>query len=389
MSIFSAQAQNDMSLPNQALQDKGFENIRILSESDTVFAAIEDPAYRGTFRGPAEALKVLRQYYPNCNKFEVVVLEYGISKVCVHAVCDHEKWEINVDYDVKRVNDRLKKDLIPSKKSYGMVDVNLIPIVTLNNHRYDKLFEVGLFFAPSFETTLWKGNRLIVQPIVPLYTNLQKEDAHRNLRLGVAAISQELFDNGKWSTRVAAGSFYPDIVGFYGDLEYKLSSKLDIGVNLGYGYTSLFYDNKWYIGEPSVFSAMAKCSYYEPRTSFQLQVQAGRFEFGDFGGRIDLTRHFGEYAIGLYGILTGGEHNGGFHFSIPFGGKRQKRNGIIRVKAPEYYDMEYSMVSFWRYTFEKMGRLFEEIPDKNHSAHYWQAEYIEKYMQKYLDGTFE
>jgi hypothetical protein len=36
-----------------------------------------------------------------------------------------------------------------------------------------------------------------------------------------------------------------------------------------------------------------------------------------------------------------------------------------------------------------MGREMEEIPDKNHSAHYWQAEYIEKYMQKYLDGNFE
>jgi hypothetical protein len=36
-----------------------------------------------------------------------------------------------------------------------------------------------------------------------------------------------------------------------------------------------------------------------------------------------------------------------------------------------------------------MGREFEEIPDKNRSAHYWQAKYIERYIQKMLNGSFE
>lgn len=389
MSIFSAQAQNDMCLPNQALQLKGFENIRVVADSNTVYAALEDPAYRGTFRGPAEALKSLRTCYPECGNYELVILEYGTPRVCVHAKFDCGKWDVNVDYNVERVCDRLKNGLAPTNKSYGKVDVNAIPIIKLVNNKYDKLYEVSVFFAPSIETTLWKGNRLTVQPIIPLYANLPKTDAHKNVHLGVASISQELFSNGSWTGKVAAGAFYPDVVGGYADLGYRVNSKLDLGVDVGYAYTSLFYDYKWYIGQPSVCFAMAKCSYYDPKTSFQFQAKAGRFEFGDWGARFDLTRHFGEYAIGLYGVLTGGEHNGGFHFSIPFGGKRQKRNGFIRVKLPEYYDMEYSMVSFWRYAFEKMGLQFEEIPDKNHSAHYWQAEYIEKYIQRYLDGTFE
>jgi hypothetical protein len=209
------------------------------------------------------------------------------------------------------------------------------------------------------------------------------------LRLGVASISQDLFYSGRWTGKVAAGVFYPRYAGFYGELGYHVNANLDIGAHVGYAYTSFFYDDKWYIGEPTVLTTMAKVSYYEPWSSFQLQAQAGRFCYGDWGVRVDLTRHFGEYAIGLYGILTGGEHNGGFHFAIPFGGKRQRRKGVIRVKLPDYYDMQYSMVSYWRYALENMGQEMEEIPDKNHSAHYWQADYIEKYMQKYLDGTFE
>lgn len=389
MPIFAAYAQDGASLAGQALLSLGFEDIQVAIAGDTLFAGFEDVAYRGTFRGPAIAIENMKSVLPDCNHFEVVVREYGVSRVCIHAESEDDNWNVKVDYDVSEVNRRFGSDIVSGASSYGKIDVNLIPIVTLNNHSYDKLFEVGAYFAPSFETTLWKGNRIIVQPIVPLYTNLNKNDAHRNVRLGVASISQELFDCGRWKAKVAGGCFYPDAMGVYGDIEYKVSSYFDIGAHVGYAYTSLFYDNKWYVGRPTVFSSMLSCSLYEPVTSFQLQVEAGRFNFGDWGTRIDLTRHFGEYAIGLYGILTGGEHNGGFHFAIPFGGKRHLRKSFVRVKLPEYYDMQYSMVSFWRYTWERMGRELEDVPDKNRSAHYWQAEYIGKYVKKYLDGEIE
>ena len=389
MSIFSAQGQNDIRLTCQILAEQGFENVNVFIGSDTVYAVVEDPSYRGVFWGPAEALRLLQKSNPECSHFELSVLENGASKVGVHAKYGSGKWIVNVDYDVNRVNDRMKNGQQPYSKSYGKVDVNLIPIVTLNNHRYDKMAEVGLFFAPSFETCLWKGNHLTLQPIVPVYTNLEETDANRNFRLGVVSISQDLFYSGRWTGKVAVGAFYPNYAGLYGELGYRVNTNLDVGMHIGYAYTSLFYDNKWYVGDPTVLTGMAKVSYYDPWSSFQVQLQGGRFCYGDWGIRADLTRHFGEYAIGLYGILTGGEHNGGFHFSIPFGGKRQRRKGLIRIKAPDYYDYQYSMVSYWEYEFEKMGREMEEIPDKNHSAHYWQAEYIEKYMQKYLDGNFE
>lgn len=388
--FLSLETKGDSHLTKRELADLGFENVRMVVDNQTVFATFDDPAYRGTFRGPAEALRTLKKQFPEALNFELVLCEYGISKVCVHSYCDSiGNWNVTVDYNVNKVNERLKEDQTSVNKSFGKVDVNLIPIFTLDNHRYDKLFEVGAFFAPSFETTLWKGNRLIFQPIIPIYTNLDKENVHRNLRLGVAAISQELFNNAKYFSKLSVGCFYPDAVGVYGDFGFKPTTYLDLGAHIGYAYTSLFYNKKWYIGKPTMFSAMLKCSIYDPWSSCQLQLQGGRFNFGDYGVRVDFTRHFGEYAIGLYGILTGGEHNGGFHFSIPFGGKKQLRSGVIRVKLPEYYDLQYSMVSFWRYTWEKMGRELEEIPDKNHSAHYWQAEFIEKYLQSYLDGNFE
>ena len=49
---------------------------------------------------------------------------------------------------------------------------------------------------------------------------------------------------------------------------------------------------------------------------------------------------FGRTTAGLYAMYTGGEANGGFHFAVPLPqwGKSRK----VRVRLPEYYQMEYS-----------------------------------------------
>ena len=134
---------------------------------------------------------------------------------------------------------------------------------------------------------------------------------------------------------------------------------------------------------------MAKADYYEHHSKLQLELQAGRFLYGDYGGRFDVTRHFSEYAIGVYAILTGGEHNFGFHFAIPMGGKRQRRNGFVRVRLPEYFNLEYSMQSYFKYWQEKMGRRYSTQPDENRSAHYWEPKFVEQYVSRILNGTFK
>ena len=64
-----------------------------------------------------------------------------------------------------------------------------------------------------------------------------------------------------------------------------------------------------------------------------------RYVYGDYGVRVDCIRHFGRTTAGLYAMYTGGEANGGFHFAVPLPqwGKSRK----VRVRLPEYYQMEY------------------------------------------------
>ena len=68
------------------------------------------------------------------------------------------------------------------------------------------------------------------------------------------------------------------------------------------------------------------------------------------------------------------------------GGKRQTRKGFFRLMLPEFFDWEYAMVSYDKFARERMGRISETRPDINHSAHYWQAAYVEQYLTDFLQG---
>ena len=116
-----------------------------------------------------------------------------------------------------------------------------------------------------------------------------------------------------------------------------------------------------------------------------IHVMGGRFVYGDYGARLDVSRHFSDYTIGLYGVLTGGENNIGFHFAIPLGPKKQMRKGSVRFKLPEYCDWEYSVKSKGKYTEKQMGEYIETRPDENRSAHYWQPVHVAQYAQKILN----
>ena len=178
-------------------------------------------------------------------------------------------------------------------------------------------------------------------------------------------------------------------MGVQARLTYHVTRNLDLMLEAGQTGDTYVHKGGVHFGKWKQTDVMAKADYYEPHSKLQFELQGGRFPYGDYGGRLDITRHFAEYAIGVYGVLTGGEHNAGFHFAIPFGGKRQKRTHFLRLRLPEYYAMEYSMSSFFRYTQERMGLTYNTQPDQNHAAHYWEPAFVQEYLSRILNGTFK
>lgn len=374
----------------EELRRAGFENLCIKKSNDSLFATIENRAIRGSYRMIGEALWSLARNNPEVRHFRLAVGENAMSQLAVEAQRQDGLWEIKVNYDVDAV-ERNMADTKVRYSSFGKIDVTLHPIVSIDNHILDKLARVGIYLAPSIETTLWRGNRFIVQPIIPIFTNIPSRDPESQFQWGVVGLRQTWWSNRRFAWTSTLGSFLYDLAGLNNDVAFHVNRRLDLGLHLGLttrvrrNNGAWEHDRKWHVG------AMAVADYYEPITSLQLKFSAGTFAYGDFGARFDVVRHFGEYAVGAYAIYTDGERNAGFNFAIPLGRKRQRAwpSNAVRLRLPHYFSWEYSMLNYYRYAFEHMGVTYKEIPDKSFTTHYWQAAYTEHYLKRFLEGKIK
>lgn len=366
----------------------GFEDIRISQSGSTVYASVEPTAYRGTFRGAGVAVEELGRLFPEAVAIELAVTEYQSPQVAVHARRSDGGWRASVDYATDVITKALST-VSPEHSSTGRVDLTLYPMVSLDNHRFDILYEYIVSIAPSVELTLWQGNRITLQPVFPVATNIWHEKPNAYIRIGVASVSQQLNLSNRLKATLSGGMFMNNLLGFDASLAYRVGESLTLGLQAAVVGDCYPQTDGYDFEKPDRVTFLGKAAYYHAPTRLEAGLTGGRFIYGDYGARLDITRHFGEYAIGVYGILTGGEHNAGFHFAIPMGGKRQMRKGFFRPMLPEYFDLEYNMVTYDKYADERMGRQVETRPDVNHSAHYWQAAYVEQYLQKYLDGEYK
>lgn len=390
------------------LKDLGFENISLAfsDNRDTIYASLEDPVYRGTFRGAGVALRELHKVNPSVGSFELVMKTDNIAKVAIHASIVDDKWDVDVDYNALIVRDIINfcssndesKDYVVcnGNKSYGKVNLTIYPIISVNNLTFLKLFSWSVCIAPAFETSLWKGNHIVIQPIIPIYNNYEKEEIgeaieNKYVQLGSVNISQDLINNGTWWSKVCAGTFHYNYLGLYADCGLHLNRYFDLGVEATATRIQNLNKGHFYLSSKNRYSALLKASYYEPRSSLEFKLTAGRFIFGDLGARLDCVCHFGEYFIGAYGIYADGHHNEGFHFGIPMARKKQKRMGRFSVRIPESFDWEYKALSDEKWSGPEVGRGKEvEIKAaKDRAAHYWQARYIKSYITKFLNGDVD
>lgn len=363
----------------------GMENVRVTTDKDVVLAVFEPTSYRGTYRGAAEGLRELNRLYPEARSFRIVLLENQQPQVALNATKVDSVWSVSGDYNYKDVISAFPSNRV-TNSSNAKVDFTAYPMFAWVNHRLDQMCEYVVSVAPTVKTSLWKGNRVTLQTVIPVSYDVKTIKSARYVHLGIANIAQEVVShNGLWNAELAGGFFFFDRLGFDLRTSYRVTPRLTLGVEASLTGEAIVRDGHYDIGNPNRFSFFGKAAYYEPWSCLQVQLLGGRFVFGDYGARLDVSRHFGDYTIGLYGILTGGEHNGGFHFAIPLGPKRQTRKGSLRWMLPEYFDWEYSMVSYYKFDDEQMGKYIETSPDENRSAHYWQPVHVAQYTEKILN----
>lgn len=378
----------------EKLQQLGMENIRVVTDDGNTTVAFENNVYRGTYRGIGKAIVAALEGVHRGN-LQMVVLDDAIPQLCItlteKVIREYKEKQITladvyrqmgINYDTDKAMRILKHSHKTINSSAGKVDIVVYPEVKLENSSWDRLYSYYINLAPAVEMDLWKGAELTAQVVFPIVTNLKGQ--YNKIRPGVITLSQE-FNFGKgFLGRVAAGNFTNNRMGVQAEMKYRTANgRLELGAVAGSTVQSILTnDEGWYISRKQRINAALKASVYEPHYNLQFDLQASRYLYGDYGVRGDCTRHFGEYAIGLYGMYTDGEINGGFHFAIPLPGKKWSRNRGVRIRQADYFAMEYSMTTWGKYTDEKMGETYKTRPDENRSNRFFQPEYIRYFLIK-------
>ena len=311
---------------------------------------------------------------------DTLIAGYKSGEISLKEV--YERMEMS--YDTDRPMGLLKGSTGVINRSAWKADIVLYPEVSLENSTFDKLYSYRVNLSPAVEMDLWKGAKATAQVVFPIATNMKGE--YKKIRPGVMTISQEIRFRNNFLARIVAGNFTDHRIGAQAEVKYRTGNgRVELGAQIGTTGYSAITDDGWYIGTRQRINAAVKGSLYVPQFNTQLDLQAGRYLYGDYGLRGDCTRHFGEYAVGVYAMYVEGEVNGGFHFAIPLPGKKWNRNHAVRMKPAEFFAAEYSMVSWGEYADRKMGYTYQTRPAENRSNGFFQPEYIRHFLIKSIE----
>lgn len=360
----------------QTLLSLGMEEIRVAQTDSVCTIAYEDNIYRGTYRGLAAVIEALRSL-PETEQaaaYELVVLDDRIPRLLL--TLPRQTAALEVSYDTDEAMRRLKGKERRNKMA-GRIDVVLYPELFLQNSWLDKLYGVAVNISPAIQMNLWKGAVLTGQVVLPVYTNMT--DFRKYIRPGVITLRQEFRLPGGVSGRLTAGNFTGNRMGVDAGLRYQPArGRWLVGANVGLTGSSTCYGGEWVVSTWRRVSGSVWGRYNEPHYGLQIDLAAVRLVYGDMGARLDCRRHFGEVTVGVYGLFTDGEMNGGFHFALPIPGTKRGKRRAVRFRLPEYFAHEYRARHGGSYGDELLGYSYEVRPDENGSRGYDAPDFVKK-----------
>ncbi len=379
--------QNNAPSIAQKLINIGFENIRIKPSKDTLFISIENNIYRYNIEAIRTAIDTITFYTTDYKQLYLYYSEHDIPRILIKI--SSEDWGnfnkgktsvettsniLEIDYvDYGKIFDLYQSP--PINPTINKINFIIYPQFALQNVLIRQIYEVQLNIAPAFEVSLWEGMLFTGQVIFPLKNELGYEGDF--IRPGFVTLSQEFLLTRRWFGRFVIGNFNANRYGADLSFTHPINNQWEISLNIGLTGSSYFYEDRWDNGEINTFTWQAGIQYFYPKYNLELDLRYGHYLNKDDGFRFDCTRHFKSKTIGFYAMYTGGEINGGFHFSIPLPPRKRKRRNALNLTLPKFFDWEYNAGTEFYY-----GRYYETRPNENHSERWLNPLFIKNEFLK-------
>lgn len=351
---------------SEQLASLGLEDVRTMTDDETTYVSWEDNRYRSTYTGISAALRAVLEVADTCHNVEYVVTRAGIPELHL-AMTSQDIAELKggvidfvelihrmtIDYDTDASWHKVQSAPKQNRASWK-ADFVIYPQLGLDNTTLEELYQFYINLAPAMEMELWKGARLTLQGVFPIVTNMDNQ--FKKIRPGYMTLSQDFDLNKGFKLRVTAGNFNSNRAGGAIDLKWRTKNgRLEVGARTVLTVQSIVTSEQgWTFSSNPKFSGSLFADYYIPRFDTEVKAQFLRYVYGDNGIRADITRHFGEYTIGIYALYVkcdeaDNNYNAGFNFSIPLPGKKFMKNRGVRVRPARNWGMEYSIKGIWNH----------------------------------------
>lgn len=375
----------------EILKKLEMENILVVEKKDTITAAFETSVYRGTYNGIGIAIRQLI-VIPDMPTLQLVILDNALPQLSIilpaQLIRNYQSGRCTLDEVYRQMGMTTStktamyalKGVKRERSSFGKVDLVLYPGVVLVNNVTYKLYKAALDLQPALEMQLWKGASLRMQVVLPIVNNYTENDKWDCVRLGYMTLRQDFRLDNHWKGYLTGGNFSNDRQGLSAGIGYfSANGRWTVDGEGGITGSSHFYGSDWKMSKWKRVTGRISVGYYVPQVNTLVKVDGGRYIYGDYGVRGTISRYFGEYIVGVYGMYTDGTKNAGFHFSIPLPGKKRKRHAV-RVMLPECFGFQYDMRSGNEYAHRSLGESFSTEPKSAENSRFWQPDYIRYYL---------
>ncbi len=347
----------------------GFENIGIQENKNEVYLFYENRLFRWEIDGLSKILKEAASTYNDSTILHLVPLHQRIPvSVLTTRISTFRKLQrdttnyaqgdnplqVSLNSDAANlILQKLKLHNSPLRK----IDIFLLPGFRIQLGNFDNPVEWRFSISPVVQTSLWKGNLLSAEVLIPLHNSLQQQYEGK-IRLEAATVNQ-MFRLPKNLFIYTSAGIFPfrnklsasanfQRYGISTDLKKCfLNGRVSAGANVGLtGYLDINsgYLNYWPINRIN-FAVYAE--YREPHFDFTARLTAGKFLYDDRAVRLDISRQFHETSLGLFVIKSDlrsdGELGtvGGISLSIPIAPRKSFKPSHIRVNMAKYFNFEF------------------------------------------------
>jgi hypothetical protein len=213
---------------------------------------------------------------------------------------------------------------------------------------FDRPVQSNINLIPEVNTTFAKGLSFKGQVIIPVQNNFYVDEEGKKVRPGNITLNQFVRLKDDFFISFTGGFFNLNRAGINLDLKkYLLNGDLVLGAEVGYtGYYSFTSLEPEYYEDSKFLTAFFVAAYtYQPYDATGI-IRAGNFLYNNPGIRVDVLRQFREVKIGFFALISSGEVNGGFNFSIPLPPRKYCRINPVRVRPAESFQWEYKARGF-------------------------------------------